>query len=420
MKHQLDDILDNCLADLLSGEVSLEEYMARYPEEASSLRPLLDIALQARGLELPEMEAAASGAAKRRMMAALDEKQRRELRIPLALRGFVARVGSLLSGPERSDAPLRGTLLVTAAIALAVILFTIMPGALFEVGRYDVVARTAVLADVAGVVEVQESAGGDWRPASSGIALNSGYHVRTGSLSSVSLMFFDASKTVLSSGTEVSLMELSSRRDGAAKTLILNQLVGQTENRVARMVDTSSRFEVRTPTLVAVVHGTEFSVNVAVDGTTSVSVREGSVGVTADGTTHVLAAGGQFASVPPPSPTAESSPTATWGSIEATDEFDKSELAGIARPTGTPDAGSGPDQTAASTATMTSSTTSAPEPTPTSDEVADDPDVPPDEEHPEHPEHPEQPTHPGLPDQAEPDVPPGRDPDRDKGTDKNK
>jgi len=412
MKHHLDDILDNCLVELLAGGGSVEECLSRYPEHANSLRPLLDGALRASRLALPEMTPSASKVAKRRMMAAWDEKQHRELRIPLALREFVARVGSSVGGPGGGEAPLRGTLLVTAAMALAVVLLTVLPGTLLEIGRYRKVPQTAVLADVAGVVEVQRGTGDVWRVASTDIMLKSGHHVRTGSVSSVTLRFFDGSRTVLSPGTEVSLTELSSRRDGASRTVILNQLVGQTENHVVKLVDAASRFEVHTPTTVAEVRGTEFTVNVSEDGTTSVSVREGSVGVTIGGTTQVLAAG-QFASVPPPSPTAESSPAATWVSIEAPDAFDKSELAGIARPTVTPSAAAEPDQTAASTATA-SATTSAPEPTPTWDEVADDPDGPLDKDHPEHPEHPEQPTHPGLPDQAEPDVPPGRDKDKDK------
>ncbi len=412
MKHHLDDILDNCLAELLAGGVSVEECLSRYPEDANSLRPLLEMALQARGLELPEMGSAASGAAKRRMMAALDEKQLHELRFPLSLRGFVARVGSSLSGPGRGEAPLRGTLLVTAAMALALALLTILPGALLEVGRYDVVARTAVLADVAGVVEIQKGPGGDWGRASAGIVLDSGYHVRTGSLSSVSLMFFDGSRTVLSSGTEVSLTELSSRRDGAAKTLILNQLVGQTDNQVAEMVDAASRFEVRTPTTVAVVHGTEFSVNVAQDGTTSVSVREGAVGVTIDGSTEVLGAG-QFASVRPPTTAPEPSPTGTWVATETPEELDRADLAQIPRPSGTATGTAEPGQPEEGTVTA-ASPSGTPEPTPTGDEVSDDSDDPLNKDHPA------QPTHPGLPDQAEPDVPPGRDPDTDKGKDKKK
>ena len=307
---------------------------------------------------------------------------------------------------------------VTAAIALAVVLFAILPGGLLEVGRYDVVARTAVLADVAGVVEVQRSTGGDWRLATPGIALNSGYHVRTGSVSSVTLRFFDGSRTVLSPGTEVSLTELSSRRDGAARTVILNQLVGQTDNQVAEMVDAASRFEIRTPTTVAVVHGTEFSVNVAQDGTTSVSVREGTVGVTIDGTTEVVGAG-QFASVGPPTTAPEPPPTATWVASETREELDKADLAQIPRPRGTATSTAEPGQPDGPTVSA-ASPSGTPQPTPTSDEVAADPDGPPDKEHPEHPEHPPQPPHPGLPDQAEPDVPPGRDPDTDKGKDKNK
>jgi hypothetical protein len=212
---------------------------------------------------------------------------------------------------------------------------------------------------------------------------------------------------------------LSSRRDATSRTVILDQLVGQTENRVAEMVDAASRFEVRTPTAVAVVHGTQFAVVVGPDGTTSVSVREGEVGVTIDGMTEVLGAG-QFASAWAPTTAPEPTPTGTPVPTETSDEPGRGELAQIPRPSGTASASTaGQPEEGTVTAASSSGTpepTGTPQPTPTLGDAADD-DA---DRLADKKDHPVQKPHGGLPDQAEPDVPPGRDPDRDKGKDKNK
>ncbi|MBM3157429.1 MAG: hypothetical protein FJ004_09120, partial [Chloroflexi bacterium] len=65
----------------------------------------------------------------------------------------------------------------------------------------------------------------------------------------------------------------------------LNQLIGNTVNRVGQLVDSASGYEVETPAAVAVVRGTAFSLAVKQDGFTTVQTTQGTVSFTAAGVT---------------------------------------------------------------------------------------------------------------------------------------
>ncbi|MGB9301719.1 MAG: FecR domain-containing protein, partial [Anaerolineae bacterium] len=159
------------------------------------------------------------------------------------------------------------------------------------------------------------------------------------------------------------------------------QRQGQTQNQVQKLADAASLFEIGTPTAVAVVHGTEFQVDVATDGATSVKVTEGRVGVTADGATQLLAAG-QFASVLSPFTEPTTAPTATLVPTPEAEPYDRSELAQVAGQVATPSPTTTPQPTAAA-------------------QVAEEPEGPEGVEEPERPEHPEHPMHPEHPDHPE-------------------
>ena len=71
----------------------------------------------------------------------------------------------------------------------------------------------------------------------------------------------------------------------------LKQLVGHTVNRVQKLVDSASEYEVETPAGSAVVRGTAFKSYVRDDGYTVIYCDEGSVWFSAGGVTVVLAQG---------------------------------------------------------------------------------------------------------------------------------
>ena len=71
MKGDIDSILDECLRQLQSGQVTLDDCLAHYPDQAAILRPQLEIALEVPGLDRPKMSPLAVKAGKQRMFAAL-------------------------------------------------------------------------------------------------------------------------------------------------------------------------------------------------------------------------------------------------------------------------------------------------------------------------------------------------------------
>lgn len=384
MSDHIDRVLDDCLTELIGGAASVEDCLSRYPERADDLRPLLEVAVQVHALELPKMRAVASMAAKRQMLLALSDKERHLRQAPRSLPAVASGFFALLGQAGKRKEQRRGTLLIGAAAAIMVVMLTLVPGVLVEMGRYGVVGQAAVVAEVVGMVEVQHQPVAVWRPVTSDTVLTSGYRIRTGGLSAATVRFFDGSTTILGADTEIAFTELNSRRDGSGRRVVLYQRQGQTQNQVQKLADAGSLFEIDTPTAVAVVHGTEFQVDVATDGATSVSVIEGRVGVTADGATQFLAAG-QFASILPPFTEPITAPTATLVPTPEAEPYNRSELAQVATPT----------------------PTTTPQPTAAAD-VAEEPEGPEDvgkpdhPQHPAHPEHPEHPEHPATPEHPEP------------------
>jgi len=286
VKRQLSDVLDECLALMADGQATLEECLARYPQHAAELRPLLEVALRINRLPQPSSSPTAFAAGKRRMLRALAERKR-YLAYPLEWRShqpgplsrFGAWIMALLGGGR--TAPARAFVLPAALAGIAA--FIIVGGLLFRSWQGMTVVRTATLEAMGGVVEVRPAGSGTWLPASPVQLLKPGDRIRTGSSSTAVLAFFDGSKTALEAGTELTILEMRSRRDGSAKVIVLYQQRGQTYHRVRPLPDPASRFEVETPAAVTVVHGTEFAVAVEADGTTEVKVREGRVKVIARG-----------------------------------------------------------------------------------------------------------------------------------------
>ena len=72
--RQFSDVLDECLTLLTEDGVSVEACLARYPEHAAELRPLLEMAVEMRRMPRPKPRRAAVDAGKERMLAAVCER----------------------------------------------------------------------------------------------------------------------------------------------------------------------------------------------------------------------------------------------------------------------------------------------------------------------------------------------------------
>jgi hypothetical protein len=324
MKRDVNHALDECLALLGEGRATLEECLARYPEYASDLVPLLEIAIQVRNVSQPPPDPVAFAAGKRRMLETLAEKKRRQAVFPTPHSRNIGWIATVLGGKAIPTA-WRSTLASRLALAGGMVLALLAAGSLVLLSspgtKMEGVARMATLDRAEGVVGLLPTGSDTWQPASAGEHVEVGSRIRTGPGSAAVLVFFDGSTTELEAETEIAVIEMSSPQ-GNDRVILLEQALGQTYSRVQRAPDRVSRFEIATSTAVVAVRGTEFSTAVEMDGTTRVAVVEGAVEVTAQGTTVVVLVGQKIAVhpgqipgnpvlKPQATPTPESTPTPT-------------------------------------------------------------------------------------------------------------
>ena len=163
-------------------------------------------------------------------------------------------------------------------------------GASLLTGLYSGVTHAATL-QVQGAVDILVAGSSTWQPVEMDAQIEAGTRVRTGPAASARLVFFDGSTTDLAPDTEISIVQMRSRRQGEGKVIILQQRTGQTYYRVQPLLDADSRFEIETPSAVASVRGTEFALDVGADGATLVVVVEGLVNVKAQEVTISVEAG---------------------------------------------------------------------------------------------------------------------------------
>ncbi len=129
------------------------------------------------------------------------------------------------------------------------------------------------------VAEIVSLSGhGDWRPAGEAPwqpanlrqPLDNGNAVRTGSLSAMALLFADQTQIKLGSGSEFQIDQVAGR-EGTVVDLIRGRSWSQTKNAP------SGGVHFRTPSGNAAIQGTEWLLEVALDGRTTLTVVEGVV-----------------------------------------------------------------------------------------------------------------------------------------------
>lgn len=181
----------------------------------------------------------------------------------------------------------------------------------------------ATLSSPTGEVLVQKEGSETWVQAVSGMKLEEGDGLKTGSDGYAEITFFDGSVMEVEANSEISIEELSIAAGIGSTTVHIGQVIGNTVNRVGQLIDSASQYEVETPAGSAVVEGTRFKVLVEEDGYTTVVTEEGDVRFIAREETVVVSEGRQSSAEPgePPStplpieptptPTVTPTPTAT-------------------------------------------------------------------------------------------------------------
>ena len=298
MDRDLSQALDEILSSLEEGQAPMEECLAHYPQHAADLRPLLGIALEVRRLPGPTPSRSSYDAGKRRMLEALAEKRYRQATYPALLARWVEWITPVFRRQDRPTVSRRALTLQQALKPALVLLLLVCSGVLLLTWLGGTVAQTATMTRLSGVVEVLPFGSEAWRLSSVDDQIDVGDRIRTGSSSAATLVFFDGSTADLGATSDVTIAQMRSRRDGGNKTIVLHQWLGHMHNRVNPLNDTSSRFRVETPTAVAAVRGTEFTITTEADGATHVAVIEGVVNVTSREATIALLGGQQTSILP--------------------------------------------------------------------------------------------------------------------------
>ena len=142
----------------------------------------------------------------------------------------------------------------------------------------------AALTPMQGLVQLQQERepGADWRTVTEPELVQEGNAIRTGGRGLAVLTFFEGLETEIlpDSVVEVGRLRIEALAEDGPFEISLAVVAGNTLHRVNAMMDAEARYEVRTPSAVIAVRGTEFWTSVTPDGATTISAVEGSVSVT--------------------------------------------------------------------------------------------------------------------------------------------
>jgi len=122
MKRDFESILDECLQQLHSGQADLETCLARYPEQAAALRPLLQTASLLRAAPVPRPSPAARAAGRQQLLLAVARRRQAQAQAPLAsLRSWVQSLAAGLSWLLNPPKPARALVWAVAILLLLVV-----------------------------------------------------------------------------------------------------------------------------------------------------------------------------------------------------------------------------------------------------------------------------------------------------------
>lgn len=173
-------------------------------------------------------------------------------------------------------------------------------------------APLCVMTAAEGPVLVQNSDDNGWHNGEVGMSLGLADRIKTEARGRASLTFFDGSVIDIAENTGVALKELDT--SGQAKKIKIQQDIGSTFNRVKKLADPASSYEIETPAAVAGVRGTEFWVHVFPGGATVVVNIDGLIAVSAGGAEVILQPGMKSTIIPgqtPGQPVPDSGSSAT-------------------------------------------------------------------------------------------------------------
>jgi len=145
-----------------------------------------------------------------------------------------------------------------------------------------IVQRLAKVGFIKGQIEVQRGGKGEWKALATGGLIKTGDLVRSSKNSTAEFRWADGTRWKIMPSTEIKVKKSTYNMVKKADQSQLQLTTGKVFIRIIKALKPSSKFEVETPTSVAAVRGTIFSVEVK-NGKTSVAVFKGAVKVSSNG-----------------------------------------------------------------------------------------------------------------------------------------
>jgi len=176
---------------------------------------------------------------------------------------------------------------VTATgVAFIVAIMLGATGALMPAGQ-AAASGASTLTILSGSVWVRH-AGGDFSSAADGAVLVGGDSIMTGADARAVLTYFEGSTVEMEPGSELTIGAARSDPNGDT-IIVMQQNLGVTWHVVTHLLTSGSMYEIHTSTATASVRGTQFTVAIEPDGTTTQTTTEGAVADTdTQGTATVL------------------------------------------------------------------------------------------------------------------------------------
>ncbi len=281
MRSELAEVLDKCLSRLKEGD-SIDACLHDHPDLSSELGELLDTASLVSSVPRVTPSCRFREESRARVIARIRERQVRARMSNIHGKWVMSRaverwgdaVLRVFSGRNLVVIPV--TLLVLLAIGTGLFVAAVLTSS----APQSTLVSSCTLSILSGEVAVQRQGSSDWERAGDGVILEAGSRVRTSADSYALLTFFEGSSIKLEAGTELEIQHVRSFAGGGAE-IVMKQWLGKTWSRVVKRAAPTSRYEIETPSVHALVRGTLFETIVDETAATTIRTIEGVVSVVA-------------------------------------------------------------------------------------------------------------------------------------------
>ena len=213
---------------------------------------------------------------------------------------------------------------IAAMVVAIVAISLLLSGVLQKFASSGASGMDCMLEVISGTVSIQNPGEDKWQTITGEVNTPDSARIKTGSTARASLTCPDGSKIVLTSDTEIEILNAKYNDEAGSAVTEIKQYSGKITSKVNEQLNTGSHFSIDTPAALVTVIGTEFTTEITPDSSTQISVIKGTVKVKANGKEVLVKAGYQLTvemgaspgePIPISSPEKTNPPDATPGSI---------------------------------------------------------------------------------------------------------